>query len=215
MVQPSIQPRERATPEAYADSVERLVRLTRDAARARPGLIAWPETAVRGLATDAALQGVPGRARRRVGGAARGRRLRHREVRASGGRELGSRVHNAAYLLEPGRPLGVPYRKMRLVPFGEYVPLEALVPWPAWLVPGSINGVAGDGRRLFVLPNGTTLAMLICWENLFGDFVRGVVRDGAQLVVQLTNDSGFGSTGCPASTTSRPSSAPSRTGFRS
>ena len=36
--------------------------------------------------------------------------------------------------------------------------------------------------------------MLICWENLFGDFVRGAVKDGAQLVVQLTNDSAFGPT---------------------
>ena len=54
------------------------------------------------------------------------------------------------------------------------------MPWPAWLAPGRINGVAGDMRRLFVLPNGTTLAMLICWENLFGDLVRGAVKDGAQ-----------------------------------
>jgi apolipoprotein N-acyltransferase len=111
-----------------------------------------------------------------------------------GDRELVSQVHNAAYLVEPGRPLGEPYRKMRLVPFGEYVPLQGRVPWPGWLVPGPINGVAGDVRRLFVLPNGTTLALLICWENVFGEVVRGAVEDGAQLVVQLTNDGWFGPT---------------------
>lgn len=194
VVQPSIHSSERATPEAYAASVERLVRLTRDAARTRPALIAWPETAVRRLAADLSLQARLGALALESGAPLAVGASDIEKFTLSGGRELGSRVHNTAYLIEPGRPLGAPYRKMRLVPFGEYIPFEGVVPWPAWLAPGPINGVAGEVRRLFVLPNGTTLAMLICWENLFGDFVRGAVKDGAQLVVQLTNDSVFGPT---------------------
>ncbi len=197
VVQPNILPRERATPEAYAATIERLVRLTHDAARARPALIAWPETAVRQLTTDVSLQARLGALAEESGAPlAVGASDIEKFVRP-GGRELGRQVHNTAYLIEPGRPLGAPYRKMRLVPFGEYIPFEGVVPWPAWLASGPINGVAGDMRRLFVLPNGTTLAMLICWENLFGDLVRGAVKDGAQLVVQLTNDSVFGPTAAP------------------
>jgi apolipoprotein N-acyltransferase len=75
--------------------------------------------------------------------------------------------------------------------------LEQVVHWPAWLVPKVVRQLPGERRRLFELPNKTEVAVLICWENLFSDFVRGAVREGARLLVQLTNDNWFGRTAAP------------------
>ncbi len=197
VVQPSIRPLERTTPETYAASLDRLVRLTREAARTGPALIAWPETAVRQLGADRLLQARLSALVDELGSALVVGASDVEKFARPGGQQLGRRAHNAAYLVEPGRPLAEPYRKMRLVPFGEYVPFEGRVPWPAWLVPGSIDGVAGEGRRLFGLASGPTLATLICWGNLFADMVRHAVTDGAGLIVQLTNDSWFGPTAAP------------------
>jgi apolipoprotein N-acyltransferase len=197
VVQPSIRPVDRATPDAYAATLDRLARLTRDAARTGPAVIVWPETAVRQLGADRSLQARLGALAEELGtslvvGASDVEKFARPE-----GPELGRRAHNAAYLIQPGRPLTEPYRKMRLVPFGEYVPLEGRVPWPRWVVSESVDGVAGEERRLFALPNGVRLATLICWENLFGIMARRAVMDGAELVVQLTNDSWFGPTAAP------------------
>ena len=100
--------------------------------------------------------------------------------------ELALRVretHNAAHLVLPagGHTLGEPYRKRRLVPFAEYLPLQGNVAWPAWLVaPMHTPLQAGlDTPPHWSLPDGTRIAALICWENLFAGLARDAVGDGA------------------------------------
>ena len=205
---------ERTTPETYAASLDRLVRLTREAARTGPALIAWPETAVRQLGADRLLQARLSALVDELGSALVVGASDVEKFARPGGQQLGRRAHNAAYLVEPGRPLAEPYRKMRLVPFGEYVPFEGRVPWPAWLVPGSIDGVAGEGR-LFGLASGPTLATLICWENLFADMSGMRSRTAPDSSSSSRTTAGLARPRPPASTTSRPSFGQSRTGFPS
>jgi len=199
VVQPSILIAERESAVGRTVSLLRLGRLTRAAATARPALIAWPETAVRDLARDPELVSwVEWLARTTdtpllVGAS---------EFVKFGRREQGSdpprvRAYNSAYLVTPGQPLGEPYHKVLLVPFGEYLPLESTVSWPAWLVPRVFDSIPGEARRMFHLRDGTPIGTLICWENLFAGFVRAWVRDGARLLVQLTNDNWFGPTAAP------------------
>ena len=198
VVQPSIRVTERRAADGQDASVERLERLTRQAAAARPAAIVWPETAVRALIPGGALL-------------ARVQALAHETdtplvvgsselVKYSvPGPELliGTRAYNAAHLVLPDGALGEPYHKILLVPFGEYTPLASVVRWPTWLVSSMADGVPGQTRRLLVLPDGTPLGPLICWENLFAGFVRSWVRDGARVLVQLTNDAWFGATAAP------------------
>jgi apolipoprotein N-acyltransferase len=198
VVQPSITVEARETTEGWAASLERLERLTRLAAAARPTAIVWPETAVRALIRDPDLAArVQALARETdtplVVGSSDFLKLR----RVGNEPPIGIRAYNMAYLVTPSRELGEPYHKILLVPFGEYQPIASVVRWPTWLVPQAMEGVPGEMRRPLVLPDGTSLAPLICWENLFGDFVRTWVRDGARLVVQLTNDAWFGESAAP------------------
>jgi apolipoprotein N-acyltransferase len=196
-VQPSILRAERSEAGSAA-TLERLIRLTRLAAAGKPDLTAWPETAVEDLSSRPQVARRIEQLTRETGmpllvGASGLEMLPARDQ--PGGRALASR--NDAYLLWPGRHFGAPYRKMRLVPFGEYLPLAPGGKWPPWLTSDFLPSIPGSYRRPFWLPDGTRLGVLICWENLFPDFVRSWVRDGSRLLVHLTNDNWFGPTGAP------------------
>lgn len=198
VVQPNIRAGEQRTPADRAATMERLERLTLAAAATRPALIVWPETAVGDLSRDRSLaerlQALALAAQTPlIVGASESFKF------APPAAEMSLRVHsyNSAYFIPPGEPIGEPYRKMRLLPFGEFLPLEGIVPWPSWLVPRVHAMTPGEVRRQFMLPDGGRVGVLICWENLFADFVRPTVQDGAQLLVQLTNDAWFGRTGAP------------------
>src|SRR5213079_973290 len=86
------------------------------------------------------------------------------------------------------------YRKVHLVPFGEYIPLRHSFPLFAavastW-VPGDLT--AGTKYTVFDLTNGNVhVAPLICFEDTVGDLVRRFVVNGANLLVDVTNDGWF------------------------
>ena len=99
---------------------------------------------------------------------------------------------NSAVLLEPSGKLISQYDKIHLVPFGEYVPLRR------WLtIVEKVTAEVGDfvpGERLVVntLPGGT-MSTLICYEAIFPDLARRFVKDGAQVLVNISNDGWYGS----------------------
>ena len=163
-----------------------------------PGLIVWPETALpcnldrradcRRRMHDLAaaleapiLTGAPG-------------------TEAATGEPL-----NAAFLFSPGREEVPAYAKMHLVPFGERTPLRDRLPlvrnidWSALtgdLAPAEF--ARGRSRTLFTAgPDSSRFALLICFESVFPDFVRQSVREGADFLVNITNDSWFGPTAGP------------------
>lgn len=202
-VQPDIGLHERETAAGREAIWQRLERLSVEAARARPDLIVWPETAVGDPRHDAdlaqRLATLAGTLRTPlIVGASETEKF---AVAAPEGTQVDEReAYNAAYLVHAGMPLAEPYRKRRLMPFGEYTPLADRIDWPRWLVPAVAVGRAGTGDADFrIAPpssRDTTaplrLGVVICWENLFADLSRDAVRGGAQALVQLTNDGWFG-----------------------
>lgn len=86
------------------------------------------------------------------------------------------------------------YQKRRLVPFGEYVPFREALDWfePLQQVPrDAVPGGAPHGLTVTDL----RVAVIICFETLFGDLLRGNLLAGeepAELVVAATNDASFG-----------------------
>ena len=199
-VQPAVPVDARRTPAQRAAIWQRLEALTLEAARTRPAVIAWPETAVPDPQFSTELAGQLADLAARVDaplvvGAAQLEKFTTR--RGDDQVVMATRLtHNAAYVTRPGAAPTEPYRKRRLVPFAEYVPLEGAFAWPAWLVgPGLAALQAGPAiPQHWSLPDGTQVAALICWENLFADLARDAARGGAQLLVQLTNDAWFGPT---------------------
>lgn len=199
VIQPAIARGERSTPAGYVAGRTRIANLTRAAASAHPDLIVWPETAIREISTRpeegrfvAALAGEAGSAI--LTGASEAEKFARRE-RAS--LTAGMRVYNSAYLVSSTGDLSPPYRKVKLLPFAESTPMADSVHWPEWLVGKSFGITPGTKPILFSLGRGIEILPIICWENLFADFVRSGVDRGADLVVHLANDNWFGRTAAP------------------
>jgi apolipoprotein N-acyltransferase len=91
-------------------------------------------------------------------------------------------IRKTAVLLDSRGILGT-YQKMRLVPFGEYIPMRPLLGWLTWFTKAAgVNRVRGD--QIVVMHAGdVTFAPLICFESAFPDMSRRAARDGAQLLI--------------------------------
>ncbi|MFF1556774.1 apolipoprotein N-acyltransferase [Streptomyces sp. NPDC058279] len=110
-------------------------------------------------------------------------------------------IYKSSLLIGPEGPTGERYDKMRLVPFGEYIPARALLGWVT-----SVGKAAGENRRrgdtaaLMALPDrpGVRLGPLICFESAFPDMSRRLTRDGAELLVTQSSTSSFQDGWAPA-----------------
>lgn len=101
------------------------------------------------------------------------------------------RYYNSAFLVGPdGWTRGV-YRKVHLVPFGEYVPLKDLLFFAGPLVDAVSDFSPGD--EVVMLPfNGTPVSAAICYEVVYPTLSRTAVRRGSRLLTTITNDAWFG-----------------------
>jgi apolipoprotein N-acyltransferase len=109
---------------------------------------------------------------------------------ASPGPRPRPKYYNAAFLVKPDGMVGAVYRKMHLVPFGEYVPLKRLL-----FFVDAITGFPDftPGREGVLLPVGDHLASTaICYEVIYGDAIRDAVRRGSELLTTITNDAWYG-----------------------
>jgi apolipoprotein N-acyltransferase len=106
----------------------------------------------------------------------------------------GQHDYNAALLVSNGGERVQIYRKIHLVPFGEYIPLRHSFPLFAAIastwVPGDF--ARGTEHTVFNLTNpDVRVAPLICFEDTVGELVRHFVSNGANLLVDITNDGWF------------------------
>ncbi|HZT39917.1 MAG TPA: apolipoprotein N-acyltransferase [Bryobacteraceae bacterium] len=96
---------------------------------------------------------------------------------------------NSAVMLAPSGALIDRYDKMFLVPFGEFVP-------PMFSFVNRITKEAGDfaaGSRVVVFRFGEhRLGTFICYESAFPHLVRQFVRQGADVLANISNDGYFG-----------------------
>ncbi len=105
------------------------------------------------------------------------------------------RYYNSAFLLKPDQGLVGRSDKVHLVPFGEYVPL----PWLLGFLNKMVVGV-GDfspGKLLPLDLDGKKLGVLICYEGIFPELARSYVRQGSDLLINITNDAWFGRSAAP------------------
>ena len=103
-------------------------------------------------------------------------------------------AYNAARLVSDGGKGMQIYRKMHLVPFGEYVPGRHTIPFISQVVGDQVPDDFAFGREhtVFRLTSSDVLvAPLICFEDTIGDLTRQFVRGGATLLANVTNDGWF------------------------
>ncbi len=104
--------------------------------------------------------------------------------------------HNSAYLVSPEGKVAGRYDKVRLVPFGEYVPLRRLLPFVKNIV-GSEEDFT-PGKALTPLDSSVgPLGATICFEGIFPEISRELIQKGAVLFLNLTNDGWFGRSSGP------------------
>lgn len=88
------------------------------------------------------------------------------------------------------------YDKIHRVPFGEYVPYKNLLFFAGKLTAGSGRTEAGTQHTVFHL-NGHAVGIFICYESIFGDEVREFVKNGADVLVNISDDGWYGDSGAP------------------
>jgi len=96
----------------------------------------------------------------------------------------------AALVTEKGQSIQL-YRKIHLVPFGEYLPMRPILrPIAGKLVPGDFTPGKEPKVMRLSSPN-VQIGAVICFEDTLGDLCRRFVGNGAQVLINVTNDGWF------------------------
>ena len=191
VVQGNIEQSLKWDPAFQVETIRKYTRLSRLADDQKPKLIVWPETATPfyflhdARLSDMVLKGI-----RQI--------AVHYLIGSPSFTQKNKRIeyYNSAYLIGPdGKAIGK-YDKAHLVPYGEYVPLRKWFPFI-----GKIVAQVGDfvpGKKGETLAwNDYKLGVLICYEIIFPELSRAVTKNGAAVLVNITNDAWYGRTSAP------------------
>lgn len=102
---------------------------------------------------------------------------------------------NSALLVDSGGRAGR-YDKRRLVPFGEYLPWKAIFGWFPQIVRNVGDMRAGESDDILKGRHGD-LGVVVCYEVVLPQRFRDVTRNGADLLVNVTNDGWYHGTWMP------------------
>jgi apolipoprotein N-acyltransferase len=178
-------------PAFCLNTTEKYSVLSRSTAPDNPALIIWPETAapfyflnenrytpllletIRNIGTDFII-GSP----------------------AFEQKSTGEGYRNRAYLVLADGNVAGHYDKARLVPFGEFVPLKRWLPFIGKIVEAVGDFEAGPEGETLRWKN-YRLGMQICYEMIFPHLSRKMTLNGADCIVNITNDAWYGTSSAP------------------
>ena len=184
------------TPDYYQQTLNQLVEIsTKSAASgtARINLIVWPESPAPFFTNDIRFrEAVSNMARATATWSVAG---------AIGVPESRARADNAAFnsavLINPRGDWTSRYDKIHLVPFGEYLPFPSVFSFVGGLTKAVGEFQRGASRQ--PLDAGDQrLGVFICYESIFPDEVRQFANQGAQVLVNISNDGWYGDSGAYA-----------------
>ncbi len=153
--------------------LQMLIRLTKQAANQQPSLTIWTETAIFDF----------GSLKYRLSSLAKNMRINllvgtpHIEFK---------KYYNSAFLFSDTGEIINRYDKIHLVPYGEMLPLEDIFPIVREWIPQA--GYYSSGKRLTIFQKPARFNVLICFEGIFGNLTRKFVQNGAQFIINITND---------------------------
>ncbi len=172
--------------QRHGADLDQLHDISVDAAKAEPGLIVWPEVPAPFTFNDRDF-------------AVRAEKI----ARDSGSdflvgivdwrRDAAGKWYatNSATLLNPSGQRVFTYDKIHLVPFGEYVPFRRWLGFAANLVDDIGDFTPGHEYSVGRLPGGK-FGVYICYEGVFPGLVRHFTANGAQLLINISDDGWFG-----------------------
>ncbi len=191
------------TKDYFEETLRELTRITvhpapvesTGAAIAQPNLVVWPESPAPFYSSDPlfrdAVSAVARETRSWVVTGSIGIR------NATQNPEKATAVFNSAVLVSPEGDWISRYDKVHLVPFGEYLPFQKVFAFAGGLTKEVGDFNAGTSREPLDAV-GVKLGVFICYESIFPDEVRQFARNGAQVLVNISNDGWYGDSGAYA-----------------
>ena len=177
-------------PERSSEIFSRYLRLTEAVADQGARLVLWPESA-----TPFYFEyGAESQILREL---ARRRRVQLLVGSDQWEQTTPPRIYNAAFLINADGTTGGVYRKVHLVPFGEYVPFKQVLFFAKPLVE-AVSDFA-PGTEVNTLPaDGARISTAICYEVVYPGLIREAVLNGSALLTTITNDAWFGRSSAPS-----------------
>jgi apolipoprotein N-acyltransferase len=196
LIQGNVEQGEKWDPKRAASIFSEYLRMTQQAIARGAELVLWPESStpfyfeedhpaaelVRAIARDTRVPILLG--------------SDQIEWRTDGNNRVPDKYFNSAFLVRPDGTTAGSYRKMHLVPFGEYVPLKDLLFFAGPLVEAVGPFSAGSDPTLLPV-KGHPISVAICYEVVYPDLIRQFVARGSELLTTITNDAWFGRTSAP------------------
>lgn len=182
--------------QIHTADMQQLESISIGAARKSPGIIIWPEVPAPFALQDPQF-------------AAIAQRIAHLENEDFGeyflvgvvdwkdGVRWQGPASNSAVLLDPSGQRAFTYDKIHLVPFGEYVPLRRYLFFAHSLIDSIGDFTPGRDYTVGYLPGGR-FSVFICYEAIFSNEIRRFAKNGAQLLINISNDGWFGRSSAPA-----------------
>jgi apolipoprotein N-acyltransferase len=190
LIQGNVPQSEKWDPSRAESIFERYLRMTREAGARGADLIVWPESATPFYFDEDPASAL--RVRQLVNEIGTPLLFGTDEV------ERGSppRYYNSAFVLDETGTTAAVYRKMFLVPFGEYVPFGTLLTFVGPLVDAVAAFSPGQGVTMLPV-DGHMVSTAICYEVVYPHLIRRGVLQGAELLTTITNDAWYGDTSAP------------------
>ena len=164
-----------------------------------PDLVVWPESPAPSIEGDRASSRPCDLLRATDAGAARGGRHRRRFLRT---RRMPGTTTTPPLIVDAERQRSSGrYDKIHLVPFGEYIPFQNLLTLRTSSPAACRSFTRGSDRRVFLLDTQSggrhRYGVFICYEAVFADEVRQFARNGAEVLVNISDDGWYGDTSAP------------------
>jgi apolipoprotein N-acyltransferase len=157
----------------------------------KPRLIVWPEAPTSFVDSDPSFRQAIGALALRAAAPVIVNDVSFASVNPDGRYNL----YNSASFFYPDGSYAGRYDKMHLVPFGEYTPYKPLFFFAGHLL-DDLPFLPGVHRNLLT-SQGARYGVFICYESIFGDEIRQTVKDGAQVLVNISDDGWYGDTSAP------------------
>ena len=161
----------------------------------RPDLIVWPESPAPFYNNDPLFRDAVSNVARQSNAWLLAGSIGIRNASATP--DQATEIYNSASLVSPAGEWSSRYDKIHLVPFGEYVPFKQIFSFAGGLTKEVGDFSRGTSREPLDA-GGTKLGTFICYESIFPDDIRQFANNGAQVLVNISNDGWYGDSGAYA-----------------
>ena len=164
-------------------------------ANPKPNLIVWPESPAPFYSSDPLFRNAVSSFARESNAWMLVGSIGINSMGTGGGQA--SEFYNSAQLVSPTGDWSSRYDKMHLVPFGEYVPFKRMFAFAGGLTK-EVGDFSPGVSREPLEADGAKLGVFICYESIFPDEIRQFAAQGAQVLVNVSNDGWYGDSGAYA-----------------